>query len=125
MAKESIVNRCLLARRPVGGTKTASGRDEEKRRGLVPSESDVWQRERSFEDKIWVVFVAELNCGKLCRGRSLKSKCLPARRPVGGARTVSDRDEEKRRIFKCRQKATLSSERATLKTKFGSFLLGN
>ena len=65
-----------------------------------------------------------------------RSRCLPARRPVGGARTASGRDEEKRKFFVlrerllaereeefyCRQKATFGSERAGLRMKFGLFL---
>ena len=70
MAREITGSRCLPARRPVGGERTASGRDREKRRFLLPSESNVWHRETS-EDEIWVVFGAELDCGKLWRGRSL------------------------------------------------------
>ena len=70
-AKEIAGSRCLPARRPVGGARTASGRDEEKRRFLVPSESDVWKRESSSADEICVVFGTELDCGKLWRRRSL------------------------------------------------------
>ena len=61
-------SRCLPARRPVGGERTAAGREEEKRRFLLPSESDVWHRESSSEDEVLVVFGAELDCGKRGEG---------------------------------------------------------
>ena len=52
-----------------------------------------------------------------------RSRCRPARRPVGGEGTASGRDKEKKKevLFYCRQKATFGSERAALRTKFGSF----
>ena len=51
-------SRCLPARRPVGGERTASGRDREKRRFLLPSESNVWHRESTSEDEIKRFFTA-------------------------------------------------------------------
>ena len=48
-------------------------REEKRRRGFsLRSESDVWhRRESSSEDEVWVVFGAELDCGKLWWRRSL------------------------------------------------------
>ena len=51
--------------------RTASGR--ERRRVLLPSESDVWKRKSRSKDEIWVVFGAKLDYGKLLRGRSLEA----------------------------------------------------
>ena len=72
--EEIAGSRCRPARRPVGGEGTASGRDKEKKKEssiLLPSESDVWKRESSSEDEVWIVFGAELDCGKVWRSRSL------------------------------------------------------
>ena len=51
-------SRCLPARRPVGSVRTASGRDREKRRFLLPSEDNVWHRQSTSEDEIEKIFTA-------------------------------------------------------------------
>ena len=80
MVREIIRSRCLSARRPVGGARTVSSRNEEKKTFLVPSESG-WQRESSSKDEVWVVLGAKLGCGKLWRGSSLEAGVYPPEGP--------------------------------------------
>ena len=98
IAREIIRSRYLPAKRPVGGARTFSSRDEEKRRILVLFESDVWQRKNNFKDELWVVFVAKLDY-------------LSSRRPVGSTKTVSNRNEEKKNFFVPRERLLIETRR--------------
>ena len=48
----------------------------------------------------------------------IRSRCLPPRRPVGGARTASGRDEEKRRFFVLRKRLLAETRKCREKKSF-------
>ena len=93
VAKEITGNRCLPARRSVGGARTGS------------------------EDEVWVVFGAELDCGKLWRSRSLGAGVDQPEDPWEVRERLLAEEKKKEVLF--------GSERAALRTKFGSFLARN
>ena len=101
--------------------RTAAGREEERSRFLLPSESD--EREQLLRTEVLVVFGPELDVESVAREITGAGVYQPEEPWEVRERLL----EEKRRRgdFHCRQKATFGAERAARRAKFWSFLARN